>query len=201
MTNFLPPGRSINCQSVPAAAGSFRRAHQALRVRRSAFVLVLEPCCLQKRRVNPIRSAFPELHPRSGLRCSQGASFSRLRSATELPTTERQASSGRTSASSVEALSSSSRLRQAYGAASCPRIRPRGVMARPHRYAKRCGWEYWRTAPSSNGTRVAMRAGLRDKGNGVNPRKKISVALCTERYKLYLLVQTTILSLRLLTFH
>ncbi len=76
MTNFLPPGRSINCQSVPAAAGSFRSTHQALRVRRSAFVLVLEPCCLQKRRVNPIRSAFPELHPRSGLRCSQGASSS-----------------------------------------------------------------------------------------------------------------------------
>src|ERR1700693_3358022 len=24
-----------------------------------------------------------------------------------------------------------------------PRIRPRGVMARPHRYAKRCGREYW----------------------------------------------------------
>jgi hypothetical protein len=31
------------------------------------LVLVLEPCCLQKRRVNPIRSAFPELHARSGL--------------------------------------------------------------------------------------------------------------------------------------
>ena len=41
---------------------------------RSAFVLVLvlvlERCCLQERRVNPIRSAFPELHPRSGLMCS-----------------------------------------------------------------------------------------------------------------------------------
>jgi hypothetical protein len=41
--------------------------HQALRVPRSAFVLVLvlvlERCCLQKRRVNPIRSAFSELHP------------------------------------------------------------------------------------------------------------------------------------------
>jgi hypothetical protein len=24
-----------------------------------------------------------------------------------------------------------------------PRIRPRRVMARPHRYAKRCGREYW----------------------------------------------------------
>ncbi len=32
------------------------------------LVLVLERCCLQKRRVNPIRSAFPELHPRSGLK-------------------------------------------------------------------------------------------------------------------------------------
>jgi hypothetical protein len=29
------------------------------------LVLVLERCCLQKRRVNPIRSAFPELHPAS----------------------------------------------------------------------------------------------------------------------------------------
>jgi len=29
-------------------------------------VLVLERCCLRERRVNPIRSAFPELHPRSG---------------------------------------------------------------------------------------------------------------------------------------
>ena len=28
-------------------------------------MLVLERCCLQKRRVNPIRSAFPELHSRS----------------------------------------------------------------------------------------------------------------------------------------
>jgi hypothetical protein len=32
------------------------------------FVFVLEGCCLQKRRVNPIRSASPELHPRSGLK-------------------------------------------------------------------------------------------------------------------------------------
>jgi hypothetical protein len=36
--------------------------------RRFAFVLVLERCCLEKRRVNPIRSAFQELHPRSGLK-------------------------------------------------------------------------------------------------------------------------------------
>jgi hypothetical protein len=34
----------------------------------SRSVLVLERCCLQKRRVNPIRSAFPELHPRNGLK-------------------------------------------------------------------------------------------------------------------------------------
>jgi hypothetical protein len=44
----------------------------AFGVRRSAFVLVLvlafERCYLQKRRVNQIRSAFPELHPRSGLK-------------------------------------------------------------------------------------------------------------------------------------
>jgi hypothetical protein len=44
----------------------------AFGVRRSAFVLVLvlvlERCCLQKRRVNPIRNAFPELHPRSRLK-------------------------------------------------------------------------------------------------------------------------------------
>ena len=32
------------------------------------LVLVLERCCLQKRRVNPIRSAFAEFHPRSGLK-------------------------------------------------------------------------------------------------------------------------------------
>jgi hypothetical protein len=32
------------------------------------LVLVLVRCCLQKRRVNPIRSAFSELHPRSGLK-------------------------------------------------------------------------------------------------------------------------------------
>jgi hypothetical protein len=31
------------------------------------LVLVLDRCCLQKRCVNPIGSAFPELHPRSGL--------------------------------------------------------------------------------------------------------------------------------------
>ena len=54
-------------------------ARMALRVRRSAFgvrrsafvlvlVLVLEGCCLQKKRVNQIRSAFPELHPRSRLK-------------------------------------------------------------------------------------------------------------------------------------
>jgi hypothetical protein len=29
---------------------------------------VRDRCCLLKRRVNPIRRAFPELHPRSGLR-------------------------------------------------------------------------------------------------------------------------------------
>jgi hypothetical protein len=29
------------------------------------LVLVLERCCLQERRVNPIRNAFPELHPAS----------------------------------------------------------------------------------------------------------------------------------------
>ena len=39
------------------------------------LVLVLERCCLQKRRVNPIRSAFPELHPRPrGWECFEGAS-------------------------------------------------------------------------------------------------------------------------------
>jgi hypothetical protein len=32
------------------------------------IVLVLERCCLQKRRVNPIGSAFPGLHPPSGLK-------------------------------------------------------------------------------------------------------------------------------------
>ena len=41
--------------------------HQAFGVRRSTFVLVLVLvlvlCCLQKRRVNQIRSAFPELPP------------------------------------------------------------------------------------------------------------------------------------------
>jgi hypothetical protein len=40
------------------------RPHQA--ASRSAFVL--ERCCLQKRRVNPIRSAFPVLRLRSGLK-------------------------------------------------------------------------------------------------------------------------------------
>jgi hypothetical protein len=30
------------------------------------LVLVLVRCCLQERRVNPIRGAFPELHPASG---------------------------------------------------------------------------------------------------------------------------------------
>jgi hypothetical protein len=39
---------------------------------RSAFVLVLERCYLEKRRVNPIRSAFPELHPHSGLEMLEG---------------------------------------------------------------------------------------------------------------------------------
>jgi len=44
-------------------------SRSAFGVRRSTFVLVLvlvlvlERCCLQKRRVNPIRSAKPELHP------------------------------------------------------------------------------------------------------------------------------------------
>ncbi len=32
------------------------------------LMFVLERCCLQKRRVNQIRSAFPELHPPSGLK-------------------------------------------------------------------------------------------------------------------------------------
>jgi hypothetical protein len=36
------------------------------------LVLVLERCCLEKRRVNHIRSAFPELHPRSGLEMLKG---------------------------------------------------------------------------------------------------------------------------------
>ena len=51
------------------------RPHKALRVRRSSFVLVLvlERCCLEQRRVNPIRSAFPGLHPRSGLEMLKGA--------------------------------------------------------------------------------------------------------------------------------
>ena len=42
-------------------------SRSAFGVRRSTFVLVLvlvlERCCLQKGRVNPIRSAKPELHP------------------------------------------------------------------------------------------------------------------------------------------
>jgi hypothetical protein len=37
------------------------------------LVLVLVRCCLEKRRVNPIRSAFPELHPRSGFGDTEGA--------------------------------------------------------------------------------------------------------------------------------
>ena len=44
---------------------------------RSAFVLVLvlvlERCCWQKRRVKPIRSGFPELYPRSGLKSAHQA--------------------------------------------------------------------------------------------------------------------------------
>jgi len=49
----------------------------AFGVRRSAFVLVLvlvlERCCLQKRRVNPIGSAKSELHPASaGLEVRKG---------------------------------------------------------------------------------------------------------------------------------
>jgi hypothetical protein len=36
------------------------------------LVLVLERCCLQKRRVNPIRSAFSELHTASAERCGLG---------------------------------------------------------------------------------------------------------------------------------
>ena len=35
---------------------------------RFVLVLVLERCCLQKRRVNPIRSAFPELPRVAGCR-------------------------------------------------------------------------------------------------------------------------------------
>ena len=46
---------------------------------RSALVLVLERCCLEKRRVNPIRSAFPELHPRSGLAVLKGRKTNRCR--------------------------------------------------------------------------------------------------------------------------
>ena len=51
----------------------------AFGVRRSVLmlvlvlVLVLKRCCLQKRRVNPIRSAKPELHPASaGLEVLKG---------------------------------------------------------------------------------------------------------------------------------
>jgi len=41
------------------------------------LVLVLERCCLQKRRVNPIRSAKPELHPASaGLEVLNGREIS-----------------------------------------------------------------------------------------------------------------------------
>jgi hypothetical protein len=51
--------------TTPASPGA-----SAFGVRRSAFVLVLvlERCCLQKSRVNPIGSAFPELHLRSALK-------------------------------------------------------------------------------------------------------------------------------------
>ena len=48
------------------------RPHKALGVRHSAFVLVLERCCLEQRRVNPIRSASPELHPHGGLAVLKG---------------------------------------------------------------------------------------------------------------------------------
>jgi hypothetical protein len=74
---------------------------------------------------------------------SQGASFSRLRSLTKLPTEEGKASSGRLSSSS--------------SSSSNPAARSDGVLARPHRYAKRCGREFWSTAPSPNCTRVAGR--------------------------------------------
>ena len=36
------------------------------------LVLVLERCCLEQRRVNPIRSASPELHPHNGLAVLKG---------------------------------------------------------------------------------------------------------------------------------
>ena len=57
----------------------------AFGVRRSAFVLVLvlvlvlERCCLQKRRVNPITITFPELRPRSGLKGAHPADQNRPR--------------------------------------------------------------------------------------------------------------------------
>jgi len=42
-------------------------------------MLVLERCRLQKRRVNPIRSAFPELHPRPrGWECFCGVGGVRI---------------------------------------------------------------------------------------------------------------------------
>jgi hypothetical protein len=46
----------------------------AFGVRRSAFVLVLvlERCCLQRRRVNPIRSAFPRPHGQPPGGCQRG---------------------------------------------------------------------------------------------------------------------------------
>jgi hypothetical protein len=49
---------------------AFGVRRSAFGVRRSAFVLVLvlERRCLQERRVNPTRNAFPELDPRSGLK-------------------------------------------------------------------------------------------------------------------------------------
>jgi hypothetical protein len=50
---------------LPSRWGALVHERRACCVRRSAFVLVR--CCLEKRRVNPVRSAFPELHPRSGL--------------------------------------------------------------------------------------------------------------------------------------
>src|SRR5258707_1512906 len=55
-----------------------------------------------------------------------------------------------------------------------PRIWPRGVMARPHRYAKRCGREYWSTAPSPNCTRVAGRdaEGAEDQPSDVAPTER-----------------------------
>jgi len=62
----------------PGAPGLGLKTRSAFGVRRSAFVLVLvlvlvlERCCLQKRRVNPIGSAKSELHPRSGVGGAEG---------------------------------------------------------------------------------------------------------------------------------